>query len=194
MRTVYALALALSLLGCRRHEPPVQVVALPTAAPVEVAVGSDDAQLSALRAELRELRGQLNALQLAEADAKGEAEKYRAGLQRCVDELNSQARGARSTYIPSPDPTRAPQARLSTLGAPDVQIVGDNVFVTGKVWNSGDGDASGRLYVELLRDGQVVDSATLPLDVPARTDQAYSTTFRPLISNGTYSARVRFDL
>lgn len=195
--TWLSLLVAAALAACQRSAPPPPAAMMPT--PAATAAAREDAaaaEVGVLRAEVRSLRAQINALQLAAADAKGEAERYQAGLQRCVDELNSQsqAHAARPAYVPSAPEPRRPAARLSTLGAPDVQIVGDNVFVTGRVWNSGDGDASGRLYVELLRDGQVVDSATLALDVPARTDQAYSTTFRPLISNGTYSARVRFDL
>ena len=194
MRHTLVLAAALTLAACQRAAPPPPPAATPTAEPAAATREVASAvELGGLRAEVRELRAQVNSLQLAEADAKGEAEKYRAGLQRCVDELNSQARGARSTYIPSPDPTRAPQARLSTLGAPYVQISGDTVLVTGRIWNGGEGDADGRLEVELLRDGQTIDSKIIPLDVAARTDIAYSAEFHILIAKGTYSARVRMD-
>ena len=198
MRVFFAVVLP-SLAACSRPAAvptPVPVATAPPGVVERADPGVSSAEADGLRTEVRELRQALNAAQLAQADARGEVERYQSGLARCVDELNrvASAQQTAARYVPSAPAAPAAQPRLSTLGAPDVQIVGDNVYVTGRVWNSGDADARGRLYVELLRDGQVLDSSILPLDVPARTDQSYSATFRPLIANGTYSARVRFEL
>lgn len=200
MRTALVVAL-IALAACSRHAPPPaeSPTAAAVAAPLrEVVSVADTGEIDALRAQLRDLQQQVNALQLAETDAKAEAAKYEAGLGRCVDELNrvsgEASQRAALSYAPARPVERAAQPRVSTLGAPDVQILAGAVHVTGRVWNSGDGDADGRLYVELLRDGQVIDSDVVPLEVAARTDQAYSAEFHPILSNGTYSARVRFEL
>lgn len=203
MRSLLLVTLV-ALAACSQPEAlPVAVASPQPTAPASTAAAvvtgtTDTAEADALRAQVRDLQQQVNALQLAETDAKAETAKYEAGLGRCVDELNrvsgEASQRAALSYAPARPVERAAQPRVSTLGAPDVQILAGAVHVTGRVWNSGDGDADGRLYVELLRDGQVIDSDVVPLEVAARTDQAYSAEFHPILSNGTYSARVRFEL
>ncbi|HVS03069.1 MAG TPA: hypothetical protein VMT16_09885 [Thermoanaerobaculia bacterium] len=144
----------------------------------------------------RRLAEQLGAenrrLQTALASCGRDVERHRAGVQRCVDELNQQAAGRPWRAPPAP---RAEKARVSTLGAPQVQILGDAVLVTGRLWNRSDVDAYGILTVELLRDGQLVEAAEQRLDVPAHGDVAYSHHFAwGLSGEGTYSGRVRVEV
>lgn len=146
-----------------------------------------ESDLATLRAERDDCQGQLGA-------ASTEAERYQQGLGRAVDELNRVASSQRSAPAsPSASPRAGGRARVSTLSAPWVQITDQQVTVTGKLWNAGDADALGSFTIELLRDGEVIDSAEQRLDVPARTDYAYSQTFSISPRDGTYSARVRLD-
>ena len=136
---------------------------------------------SELDAENEQLRADL-------ASCQAEAARYRHGLEEAIGQLNAGRASAgprRAAAAPAARP------RVSTLGAPDVQILGDQVFVSGRLWNAGDADAVGELEVELLLNGRVQANTTLPLDVPANTEVAYSHTFQGGITEGTYSARVR---
>jgi len=151
-------------------------------------------RIATLEAEVADLRSRLGEAETAATEAGAEAERYKAGLGKAVTELNRVAEAPPQVrYISGAAAPRRSAARVSTISAPWVQISGDVVIVTGKLWNSGDTDAVGRFTIELLRDGQVVDSAEQRLDVPARTDYAYSQTFHTNIREGTYSARVRID-
>jgi hypothetical protein len=74
-----------------------------------------------------------------------------------------------------------------------VQILGDTILVTGRLWNSGDVDATGRLTVELLANNRVLSTKEQSLLVPGNGDVAYSERFNigTPANNTTYSARVR---
>lgn len=146
-----------------------------------------------------ELEGQVARLQVELATAQADAERYRQGLDRAVAELNRMAgrtAAAEATAAAAqsrPAARSGSPARVSTVSTPDIQLLGNLIVVTGRLWNSGDEDAQGSMVLELLIDNRVLDTQTLPLDVPARTDVAYSHTFDVSAPNGTLSARVRLD-
>lgn len=140
-------------------------------------------QVIALQTQLQEAKEQADYYQ-------SEAARFQRGLDKCVGELNRVAgeAAAAPAYAPSA-PRRAAQARVHTLGAPRVQIVGDSAVVTVKVWNAGDGAAAGNVELELVLNGQVVDSSSEWVEISPRTDQVVTATFYVSPSEGTYSAR-----
>jgi hypothetical protein len=56
---------------------------------------------------------------------------------------------------------------VSTVSTPDIQLLGNLIVVTGRLWNSGDEDAQGSMVLELLIDNRVLDTQTLPLFILA---------------------------
>lgn len=149
------------------------------------------AQVASLQEENADLRAQLGLAEESAEQQAARAAQYEAGLGKAVEELNRVAQAppaVQRSYAPA---QRATRANVSTLSAPWVQMAGENVVVSGKLWNSGEAGASGTLYVELLLNGQTVDEQSQPFEMGARTDQAWSATFRTSVREGTYSARVR---
>lgn len=204
---IVPLLAALLLVGCidevtpeeraARDEVMQELIAKRDAAEEKLAARERELgrRIATLESENASLREQLGLAEQTAATSAAEAANYKSGLGKAVDELNRVTeQQAKPRYLPMPQYERRPQARVSTLGAPYVQFLGDQVQVTGRLWNGGEGDARGRLSIELLLNGQVIDEATQNLDLPARTDQAYAQMFRVLMRDGTYSARVRVDL
>lgn len=161
-------------------------------------------RLEAAERENADLRSRLGIAESNFEDARQIAQeqtaeklRYQRGLDKAVGELNRVAQTTpppAPSYVPPAPQRPRERARVSTLGAPYLQIMGDSIIVTGKLWNSSEVDAIGRYTVELLSDGRVVSDRTSNLDVPARTDFAYSETFHVSLSNNTtYSARIRLD-
>lgn len=171
---------------------PPPLVAVPPPAPAVTAAGDDEAWrrlAQSLEQENTELRRERDHWQ-------AETGRYQQGLERAVAELNRVAGAAAAQRLQvqsQPQARPGERAMVSTLGAPQVQIIGDDVLVTATVWNSSDTDARGRAHVELLLDGGVVDSTIVALDVPARTDHALTARMRHQNRSGTYSARVRLE-
>lgn len=201
-RSTWLAALLLAAAACSGREVEEAASQGPRATPVPVVVDDTPRPVAAPSAGSSEVVGlqrQVIALQSQLQEAKeqadyyqGEAARFQRGLDKCVGELNRVAgeAAAAPAYAPSA-PRRAAQARVHTLGAPRVQIIGDSAVVTVKVWNAGDGAAAGNVDLELVLNGQVVDSASEWVEISPRTDQVVTATFYVSPSEGTYSARAR---
>ena len=205
----FGLALALSA-GCARAPAPAAAdhpaVALATADRAAY-----EATIAKLTAENKRLDHELFAARSGEppegADVAGDAgdaeaglnrcqadlARYRAGLERAVAELN--ARGV-TAQLPPPSRPRpaADTGFISSRLGPTLQILGDRILVTGELWSYRNTTSAVRLHLDLLEDGNPIDSADLQLQVPANTDQTYSYTFylNP-IDGRVYSARADVD-
>lgn len=142
---------------------------------------------------MAELEGRLSDLERERAYWEAESRKYRAGLERAVEELNRQSASAQITVpAPSPPPSRSPDpGRISQYWPPRVTLVTpDSVTVEGKLWNSGDESRRVTLDIVLLFDGAEVERKTQLETVPARAAVEYSTTFNPRQRGpGKWSAR-----
>jgi len=145
---------------------------------------------------------ELNGLRLRLAAAEHDRDEYKKGLEAAVAELNrlnhEKRVAERVTSIvgsagPAPAlPSRTSPARVSSLRAPTVQVLGQEILVTGMLYNSGDEPAYVTATVTLLLNNSRIDTASFPLTVPARSDASYSKAFRFPGTQGTYSATVAF--
>jgi hypothetical protein len=199
-REAVALAFALlcgALLACSPDPPRIEeaVVAEPTAAPAS-APRDDAAAAELARAQHRilQLENQLREQQGQIDEAYDNAQRYQQGLERCVAKLNTVAADADAlaSYVPAPvvaAPSRGGSARVHTLSAPQISMVGDSAVVSVRIWNAGDGSGSGAVELELVCAGAVVDSSTEYVDISARTDQVVNATLRTGGSDGPCSGR-----
>lgn len=190
--------LLLALAACApagEPSPAAELAASPEPAPPAApapATAASGREVVGLQQQVIELQRQLAEAREQADYYQDEATRYQRGLDKCVGELNRVAgeAAAAPAYAPSA-PRGAAQARVHTLGAPRVSIAGDSAIVTVKVWNAGDGPAAGNIELELVLDGQVVDSSSEWVELSPRTDQVVSATFYISPSEGTYSARAR---
>jgi hypothetical protein len=162
--------------------------------------------VAALREQAAACEGRLSA-------AIAARDRYENGVNRCVEELNRVQSSRRivvgsgsgapapsaSTYRPptagSPAGPRAPAPPsrpprtlrpVRTLSAPDVQIVGDDILVSARLWNPEDSDQHVTIELALLADGVVQKQETQDHLVPAGGDLAVSARFH---SYGTYEGK-----
>lgn len=201
----YLALVALLFIGCAKGQTggpvpsaiaddvPEATVKEPAVDPVAEAASNQERDL---QIRLDELTEENMRLKFELADVQAEAEKYRQGLQEAVDQLNRNAANQQHSttrITPSAISRSKPRrlGRVSTLGSPYVQILGDQINVTGKLYNSGDEDASGSVELELLCNGQSQGTGRVGTTVYAGTDQSYSHTFRHPGRECTYSARAR---
>ncbi len=126
-------------------------------------------------------------------------DRYREGLDRCVAELNRVANGsgARVALAPMPPPAAsAPvaEAHISALySGATVTPLGDQMLVTGKLYNTGDAAGRATAVVSLLRDGKVTDTARVPVSVPAQGQASWSYKFRWHGQEGSWTATVNVE-
>lgn len=153
--------------------------------------------LQAVRSELAEAQARINQLEREAAAQHDEAARYKSGRDRCVARLNEYS--AEAVAAPEHEPAAAPlrrshgTARVSTLGAPTISLVDGDAFITVRLWDGGQGDASGRVTLERVCGGRVVDSSTQGADVTARTDQVVTATLHTNAADGNCSARAALD-
>lgn len=167
------------------HEAPAAVaVQEPAAAP---AVAADPRTVDRMRLAEERVRD----LEAEILHLESEVERFRQGLNRCVEKLNETSASAAATYSPPArsSPRRGSPARVSTLSAPRISIVGDSAVVSVRVWNAGDEDASGTVELELVCGGNVVDSSIEHVDVTARTDQTVTAELRTGSAEGSCVGR-----
>jgi len=199
MRDAACVSLLAGILAACSGESSLEPVAAPpvsqaasTAAPPPVRDERRDGELAQARRQVAQLQAQVREQQDQIERAYAEAERFQRGLDKCVGELNRVAdeAAAAASYAPATAP-RAARGRVHTLGAPRVQIAGDSAIVTVKVWNAGDGAAAGNVDLELVLDGEVIDSSSEWVELSPRTDQVVTATFWISSREGTYSARAR---
>lgn len=145
---------------------------------------------------LTELSAQLTA-------AEEDRDRYRAGLEQAVAELNRvSGRNQAATELvaalagrtAAPAPSSRTRGKVVPLADPWLTPVGDQMTVSGKLYNVGDADTEVTCVLELLRDGERLDSARFVMRVAAGATQPYSQTFRfkPGLE-GSYTARLTVE-
>ena len=177
---------------------PAQAPA-PAAAPVSVADDSDDElarRLSAAAREIENLQAQVANQEQELQTAHTEIERWKGGLDKCVAKLNEVSADASalsaSAYAPpvSSGARRGGSTRVSTLGAPTISVTGDGAVVSVRLWNAGDADAAGNVEIELVVNGEVIDSTSEYVEISPRTDQVLTVNLSNRGREGNYSARV----
>lgn len=181
-RATVALALTLAAAGCSR-EPAVPLGTLSPDQAVALINERDEArdrvaaverqyqrEIDELRAEVADLRGQLGMAQETAEEAADRAERFEAGLDRAVARLNevsdeaanaqrlAAANRAAAIYAPA-EAERSGAGDLSYFSAPKLSIVENSIVASGRFYNGGDAPARGILYLDLVRDGEVLDTA-----------------------------------
>lgn len=150
MRHGFLLGPALLLVACSSPAPEAAAPE-PTAAPIEVADDSGDElarRLSAAARDIEDLKAQVADQEEELQTAYSDVERWKSGLDKCVNKLNevsadTSAIAAASYAPPVASGARGGAARVSTLSAPWASVVGDSAVVSVRLWNGGDADASG---------------------------------------------------
>ncbi|HVS02958.1 MAG TPA: hypothetical protein VMT16_09325 [Thermoanaerobaculia bacterium] len=70
------------------------------------------------------------------------------------------------------------------VGSPVVRGKGDSVTVEGRITNPGETPARGKLKIELVQDGLVVDWTSVPLEIAPGMTQQYSVAMTPSLALG----------
>lgn len=145
---------------------------------------------------INQLEIQLAHAELAFESARDEAERYKAGLERAVAELNARRQRpqiAQPLTRPSrPSPSRAEPARIYPLGEPTITPVGDQVLVKGRYWNSEDHEIPGQVRVELLLDGRTIQTSSQRVYVAGNRSTSFSLMFSVGGREGRFSTRTEF--
>lgn len=172
--------------------PPAPMPSRAAVAPSSEGDGAGD-----VVAELSDLSQRL-------AAAESERDQYRAGLDQAVAELNRLSGKHQADLASAMAVSAAASAarssgryrgRVVPLLDPELAPLGDRVLVSGKLYNTGDDDAEVTCTLELLRDGQKIDSARFAMRVAAGATSPYSQYFRFPTGGqeATYSARLSIE-
>jgi hypothetical protein len=147
--------------------------------------------------------GDSNAAVQALVAMTSERDQYKDGLERCVAEVNRVAHeSGRRFEVPVPSqPAAAPaapstraEAHISSLySEPTVTPLGDQMMVSGKLYNTGKVPGTVTAVVALLRDGKPVNSNRLRVTVPAQGQIAWSTQFPWGSQQGSWTATVSVE-
>lgn len=207
----WALVLLASSLGCAA-EPTVPLGTLTPQQAEALVLERDDARdamaarerellgvIAERDAEISDLRAQLGMAEVSAEEAAERAARYEQGLTKAVATLNqvSQERAA-----PAPSSATAPRrlrseriptADISYYSDPRVSIVDRSVAASGRLFNSGDAVADGTLYIDLLRDGVVVDTKTQQFQVGGNSWGSWQEEFRITPSQASFSVQARLD-
>jgi hypothetical protein len=149
--------------------------------------------------------GDPNAAVQALVDMTAQRDRYKDGLQRCVDEANRLAQDTGRRFelppivLPAAAPSPAPkeptaQPHISSLySEPTVVPLGDRLQVTGKLYNTGTAEGTVTAAITLLHDGKPVTTAREKVSVPAQGQAAWSHTFAWSVGEGAWTAVVRVE-
>lgn len=209
MRALTAVALVLAC-GCS-SEPSVPLGTISSEQAQQLVIERDEArdalaarerqlqaQIDGLAAEVADLRGQLGMAQETAEEAAARAQQYEQGLDKAVAKLNEVSQAAAAPSYAS-EPTRrlraerVPTADVSYYSNPRVSIVDRSVVAAGRLFNSGDAPAIGTLYIELLRDGIVVDTKNQEFQVNGNSWGNWQEEFRITPSAATFTVQARLD-
>jgi hypothetical protein len=146
--------------------------------------------------------GELGVLSEQLAAAERERDQYRVGLEQAVAELNrlsgkhqADLASASVAVSAAASATARYRGRVVPVRDPELALVGDRLQISGKLYNTGAEDAEVKCTLELLRDGQRIDTVRFPLRVSAGATQPYTEYF--FFPTGgqvaTYSARLSIE-
>ena len=177
--TVVAAALA-GAIGCV-SEPSVPLGTLSPEQAQQLVIQRDDArdalaardrqlqrEIEALKNEISDLHSQLGLAQETAEDAADRAARYEQGLGKAVEKLNEVSQEATTAKVASAAATavasyrarhptqQEPSANLSYFTDPHLSIVEDSIMASGRYYNSGNVEAIGTLYLDLVRNGEVM--------------------------------------
>ncbi len=209
MRALTAVALVLAC-GCS-SEPSVPLGTISSEQAQQLVIERDEArdalaarerqlqaQIDGLAAEVADLRGQLGMAQETAEEAAARAQQYEQGLDKAVAKLNEVSQAAAAPSYAS-EPTRrlraerVPTADVSYYSNPRVSIVDRSVVAAGRLFNSGDAPAIGTLYIELLRDGIVIDTKNQEFQVNGNSWGNWQEEFHITPSAATFTVQARLD-
>lgn len=127
------------------------------------------AELRELKGEIADLRGQLGMAQETAEEAAARAQQYEQGLDKAVAKLNEVSQeataaqrlvdanhAAAAAYRQAAPTSRVATPDISYFSSTHLSIVENSIMASGRFFNSGDAPARGTLYLDLVRNGEVI--------------------------------------
>ncbi|MEM7356204.1 MAG: hypothetical protein AAF657_35640 [Acidobacteriota bacterium] len=145
-------------------------------------------EVETLRAEKAELEAQLEKAEVAAVDltalrnAREEAQRYKEGLERAVEELNQRSGEPYTANLP--ETGDRPVRSKIYVRQPQAVVTNLDVVTEGTVHNAGSETSVGFLELILWVDGRRETSTTLNLEIAPRTVMDYDWTFRNAVAGG----------
>jgi hypothetical protein len=160
-------------------------------------------EIERLRSENADLRSQLGMAAETAEEAARAAAHYQAGLGKAVEELNQVSRDAAvaartnayragSAAAVSARPAR-PRASVDYFTSPRMSIVENSIIASGRYFNSGDAEAVGTLYLDLVRNGEVVTTQEQRIRVNQRSWGTWQQEFHFTPGQANVSILARFE-
>lgn len=161
-----------------------------------VPLAADGARSGEAPRDLERLARRVAELEAENAELQSRMERFRAGFERAVAELQrlrgGPARQRREVLQPQWRRS-ALEVGNRLLSRPRTRLEGRRVTVSGEIHNPHREALFGTLVIELLRDGMPVDEARVPFEVAPQARTPYSQTFELVgWGAGSYSARAGF--
>lgn len=163
-------------------------------------------QIDGLAAEVADLRGQLGLAQETAEQAADRAARYEAGLGKAVEKLNEVSqeatdarrlvdanRAAAASYRQAADSRPEPRADLSYFTSPRLSIVENSIMASGRFFNSGEAAARGTLYLDLVRNGEVIATSEQRIIANQKSWGTWQQEFHATPSGAPVSVVPRFE-
>jgi hypothetical protein len=134
--------------------------------------------------------------------AKGERDRYREGLEKCVEALNAtsntatQRREVRAfivPVVPRAQPEAAALAEIVPLSDPWVIPSNGQVLVSGKIYNLGSAPGEVTVAVTLSRNGRYYDFGQQRLTAGAGQTVAWEQAFRGAGEDASWTVKVEIE-
>lgn len=163
-------------------------------------------QIDGLAAEVADLRGQLGLAQETAEQAADRAARYEEGLGKAVEKLNEVSqeatdaqrlvaanRAAAAAYRQAARATPEPSGDLSYFTSPQLSIVENSILASGQFYNSGDAAVRGTLYLDLVRNGDVISTAEQRIIANQKSWGTWQQEFHATPSGAQVSVVPRFE-
>lgn len=163
------------------------------------------AQIEEMRRENSDLRAQLGMAEETADQAAERAAAYEAGLGKAVAKLNevsqeatdakrvAAATRAAAAYQASARAAEETAADLSYFTEPHLSIVENSIMASGRFYNSGYAEAIGTLYLDLVRNGEVVYTAEQRIRTNQRSWGSWQQEFHFTPSGAQVTVVPRFE-
>lgn len=163
------------------------------------------AEIEDLKGEIADLRSQLGMAQETAEQAADRAARYEAGLGKAVAKLNEVSQEAtdanrlvaanRAAVASSRQSARARRESSGGDGYftdPVLSIVEDSVVASGQFYNPSNEQAVGKLYLDLVSNGEVIATAAQPIRANQKSWASWQQEFHAATGSGQVSVVPRF--
>jgi hypothetical protein len=154
-----------------------------------------------LRLQVASLEGNVEQLRRGVLAAEAVSRRYRSGLERAVAELNrpsakpmlKQRRKAKPRRVGVPG-AQGERAEGVLRSVAKIRALGEEIMVSGRLVNPKPEFLTGTVWIELLHDERVIETASYLAEIGGREKHEYTAKFYAYgYHGGTFSARARFE-